>query len=262
MLGENLHEHAVEAPLVVEIDVSGDGPSELLVNPHFFEVTAGSVIRVQWPRQADPDRTCAKFSRSKRKLTIKTVLTRQSRLEVASGSDDPSRICESSGAEMSEDIRRSLSPLVNVPAAQHGLIFELAALAPKDCFLDVGCGPGHVAISACLHHPTITAIGIDVRRDYLREAQENARLAAVEGRVEFLHYDLAALARAPFLTRATVIYMYLMPKAIEVLEPVLLQAIQRGARVVTFFTNSSGHLRTIQHQGEALMGLLRLYCQG
>ena len=43
--------------------------------------------------------------------------------------------------------------------------------APKDCFLDVGCGPGHVAISACLHHPTITAIGIDVRRDYLREAQ-------------------------------------------------------------------------------------------
>ena len=44
---------------------------------------------------------------------------------------------------------------------------------------------------------------------------ENARLAAVEGRVEFLHYDLAALARAPFLTRATVIYMYLMPKVLR-----------------------------------------------
>jgi hypothetical protein len=31
---------AWQAPLVVEIDVSGDGPSELLVNPHFFEAAA------------------------------------------------------------------------------------------------------------------------------------------------------------------------------------------------------------------------------
>ena len=49
---------------------------------------------------------------------------------------DRVRAAELSVTIRSEDIRRSLSPLVNVPAAQHGLIFELAALgALAHCLL-------------------------------------------------------------------------------------------------------------------------------
>lgn len=69
---------------------------------------------------------------------------------------------------------------------------DVAALAPATV-LDVGTGPGALAVEIARRYPAASVIGVDLAPEMLATAEERAREAGVGQRVEFVTADAAAL---------------------------------------------------------------------
>eukprot|EP01100_Stratorugosa_tubuloviscum_P006874 TRINITY_DN290_c3_g1_i1.p1 TRINITY_DN290_c3_g1~~TRINITY_DN290_c3_g1_i1.p1 ORF type:complete len:200 (-),score=100.46 TRINITY_DN290_c3_g1_i1:171-770(-) len=93
---------------------------------------------------------------------------------------------------------------------------ELANISNRDIVLDLGCGDGRVCIIAAEKYGA-RAIGIDIDEQLL----DKGRKIAIEKNLT----HLVELRNASFidesfdLNPATIIYLYLMPKALRNLEP-------------------------------------------
>jgi tRNA1(Val) A37 N6-methylase TrmN6 len=94
-------------------------------------------------------------------------------------------------------------------------VFLAAAIEvhDEDTVLDIGAGVG--AASLCLAHrnPTIKVTGLEVMRDYVRMASENANLNNMRHQVEFLLGDL--LSPPPRLAAGTFAHVMTNPPYIE-----------------------------------------------
>ncbi len=70
---------------------------------------------------------------------------------------------------------------------------EIAAMQPSGSALDVGCGPGHVAVRLGQIAPGLTITGVDIDPAMVERATSRARKARVADRVRFEIGDAGAL---------------------------------------------------------------------
>lgn len=84
-----------------------------------------------------------------------------------------------------------VTPACLIPRSDTELLVEYAVehIKPRARFLDICTGSGCVAISTLKNTKDTTCVAIDLSKDALRVAEENARAQNVEGRVAFLHAD-------------------------------------------------------------------------
>jgi len=145
-------------------------------------------------------------------------------------------------------------PLINSPALVVESACKLAKVHPNDLVCDVGCGLG----GFCIHAASLgaRAVGLDIREDYLESARRSAEDAGLGGRCsfqvcDFTHPDF----RIP--EGASVVFMYLLPWALELLRPCVYGAMEQlqGCRVVTFQFHPTGWLP----QEVAMFGALKLF---
>ncbi len=93
-----------------------------------------------------------------------------------------------------EVYRVSPACLVPRPDTEH-LVEELIRRLPKGAvFADLCTGSGCIAISTLAHRPDCRAVAVDLSKDALALARENASLNGVADRVEFRHADVLASA--------------------------------------------------------------------
>ncbi|HAR63667.1 MAG: SAM-dependent methyltransferase [Candidatus Margulisiibacteriota bacterium] len=107
-------------------------------------------------------------------------------------------------------------------------MLNIANIGSTDILYDLGCGDGRIVVTAAKQYGT-KGIGVDIDSDRIKECHQNAALAKVEDRVEFLQQDL-------FLTdfsKATVLTMYLLPSVNLKLRPKILSTLKPGTRVVS-----------------------------
>lgn len=64
-------------------------------------------------------------------------------------------------------------------------IERLLELGARGRVLDVGCGPGHVALLLVARRPDLELVGVDLSRHMLRIAEEHRAVSAHAGRVRF-----------------------------------------------------------------------------
>jgi SAM-dependent methyltransferase len=107
-------------------------------------------------------------------------------------------------------------------------MLKLANVQPGDIVYDLGCGDGRVVIAAAQRFGA-RGVGIDIDPQRIKEAQENARKAGVQGRVQFRNEDLF---EADFRD-ATVVMLYLYPWVNLKLRPKLWSDLKPGTRVVS-----------------------------
>jgi SAM-dependent methyltransferase len=106
---------------------------------------------------------------------------------------------------------------------------RLAELTPADHLFDLGCGDGRVVVRAAkLFQARATGFDIDPTR--IREARDRAQRLGVSHLVSIRRQDLLAI---PDLHRATVVYLFLPPRAIIRLRPLLRRNCRAGTRVVS-----------------------------
>jgi SAM-dependent methyltransferase len=117
------------------------------------------------------------------------------------------------------------------PSPEHVVaeIVRVARLVPGDVLYDLGCGDGRIVIAA-VRKPGVRGVCVDIDPQRIAESRENARVAGVSERIEFLTQDLFRTD----IGQATVVTLFLWPKINLKLRPKLLSELKPGTRVVSY----------------------------
>lgn len=132
-------------------------------------------------------------------------------------------------------------------------------LSPNDCVVDIGCGDGRCLLQWATHYsatlpisssnkeafadgsfPTVHFIGIDIDAKRIQHAKQSWQQAVEKGdidariNVEF-HCQNALEAFDIFGTQATVIFLYLIPRGLRKIKP-LLRQINHPVQVITYMS--------------------------
>jgi len=126
-----------------------------------------------------------------------------------------------------QEAKRLDVPYVPTPPPVVDAMLAMAKVAASDVVYDLGCGDGRIPIAAAQKYGA-RGIGIDLDPVRIAEANENAKLAGVTGKVTFLNQDLFTSD----FSDATVVTLYLLPSINEKLIPQL-KALKPGTRIVS-----------------------------
>ncbi len=126
------------------------------------------------------------------------------------------------------DARLPNVPYVPTPESVVDKMLEMARVGRDDVVYDLGCGDGRIVITAAKRHGA-RGVGIDLDATRISEANDNARMAGVAERVNFIQGDLF---QADF-SEATVVTLYLLPEVNLALRPQLWRQLRVGTRVVS-----------------------------
>lgn len=120
-----------------------------------------------------------------------------------------------------------VAPYVVTPKGDVEAMLALADVGPGDYLIDLGSGDGRIVIGAGLRGAA--GHGVELDRDLVDRARQNARAAEVDDRVTFLQQDIFEAD----ISQATVITAYLMPEVNLRLRPRLLSELTPGTRVLS-----------------------------
>src|SRR4026208_698672 len=120
--------------------------------------------------------------------------------------------------------------VIFVPTPQEVVedMLRLANVQKGDVLYDLGSGDGRIALTAA-PKSGLTATGIDIDPERIREATANAKKAGVTNLVQFRQENLFT---ADFKD-ATVITLYLLPDLNVKLRPKLWNELKPGTRIVS-----------------------------
>ena len=114
-------------------------------------------------------------------------------------------------------------------------LLELAEVGPQDIVYDLGSGDGRIPITAAKEFGA-RGVGIEIDPALVTEAQEKAREAGVEDKVDFKLGNMYAAD----ITSATVVTLFLHPGPNLKLREKLRSDLQAGARVVSYVWDMGG----------------------
>jgi SAM-dependent methyltransferase len=117
-------------------------------------------------------------------------------------------------------------PYVQTPMEIVERMLRMAEVAKGDHVIDLGSGDGRIVVEAAKRGAT--GLGVDLDKDLVKLATDNARLAGVADRAQFKAMDLFDADLSP----ASVVTLYLLPDFNAKLLPRLL-ALKPGTRIVS-----------------------------
>jgi cyclopropane fatty-acyl-phospholipid synthase-like methyltransferase len=107
-------------------------------------------------------------------------------------------------------------------------MLQLANVTQDDVVYDLGSGDGRILITAAKTYGA-RGIGYDIDPERVKDANENAKKAGVDGRVKFIQGDLFEAD----LKEATVVTLYLLQSLNMKLRPKLFAELKPGTRIVS-----------------------------
>ncbi len=118
-------------------------------------------------------------------------------------------------------------PFVPTPPAVVAEMLEMADVSVRDSVYDLGSGDGRIVVTAASRYGA-AGLGVELDSSLVAEARQRAAESGVDDRVRMVRGDLFEVDLSP----ATVVTLYLLPRTMEKLEPVLFRQLRPGARVV------------------------------
>jgi SAM-dependent methyltransferase len=115
------------------------------------------------------------------------------------------------------------------PDSRVEAMLELAGVTDKDVVYDLGSGDGRIVIAAAKKYGA-RGVGIEINPELVRLSEQKAREAQVSDRVRF---DLEDFWHAD-ISDASVVTMYLFEETNEMLKPILIEQLDRDARILTY----------------------------
>ncbi|MGH8773374.1 MAG: SAM-dependent methyltransferase [Burkholderiales bacterium] len=120
-------------------------------------------------------------------------------------------------------------PFVATPVLVVDAMLEMAKVGPDDVVYDLGSGDGRIVITAAKKFGA-RGVGVDIDRELVARARQNAEAAGVSDRVEFIEGNLFNMD----LKDATVVTLYLLQDVNLRLRPKLLRELKPGTRIVSY----------------------------
>ena len=106
-------------------------------------------------------------------------------------------------------------------------IIDLADLNATSVLFDLGCGDGRICLEASKSFQC-RSVGCEIEEKLITAFQKSVADAHLEDKVTIVHGDLLELD----LSQATVIVLYLLPEAVELIKPKLIDCLLRGVTVI------------------------------
>ena len=121
-----------------------------------------------------------------------------------------------------------MAPFVPTPHEIVDRMLEIADIKDGDILYDLGSGDGRIVLAAAGKY-RVRAIGFEIDPRLVSESRQAIREAGLDGVAEIREQDIRDVDFAP----ATVVTMYLYPRANLRLRPTLLRQLRAGARVIS-----------------------------
>ena len=106
-------------------------------------------------------------------------------------------------------------------------IIKLAETDKNSYLFDLGCGDGRICIQASKMYGC-RSLGCEIEDNLIEKFKLSCEHYHLEDKVKIVHGDLLNLD----FSDATIITIYLLPEAIEILKPKLIEALKRGCVIV------------------------------
>lgn len=123
---------------------------------------------------------------------------------------------------------RSLAPYVPTPLKVVERMLQLAGVEKTDTVYDLGSGDGRIVITAAEKFGA-KAVGVELDRTLVRSTEDRIRELKMEDRAQILHANIFDVD----LSQASVVTMYLMTSANQIVKPKLESSLKPGTRVVS-----------------------------
>ncbi|KAJ1443331.1 hypothetical protein B484DRAFT_441709 [Ochromonadaceae sp. CCMP2298] len=125
------------------------------------------------------------------------------------------------------------------PAGEEVLCWamQMLDLTPADLLYDLGCGDARFLVKACTE-VGLRGVGVEYDASVLGRARLLLAGASqdTQSRVSLLHANVLDVDLSP----ATAMFIYLVPEGIKMLRGALLEALERGVRIVTYVFSIPG----------------------
>jgi hypothetical protein len=121
------------------------------------------------------------------------------------------------------------APYVPTPTSIVDRLLTLAKISPSDYVIDLGSGDGRLVITAVAKYKARGGMGVEIDRDLVKLATDQAAKAGVGDRVKFVAGDLFDAD----VEQATVVTLYLLPSMMGRVEEKLRKELNPGTRVVS-----------------------------
>jgi protein-L-isoaspartate O-methyltransferase len=131
-------------------------------------------------------------------------------------------------AAIAQPTAPNAGPYVPTPHAIADRMLALAGIGPDDYLVDLGSGDGRLVMGAVAKYGARGAMGVEIKDDLVRDAQERAKQAGLGDRVKFVAGDLFKQD----IRQATVVTAYLIPHIMGEVEAKLGRELEPGTRVV------------------------------
>jgi SAM-dependent methyltransferase len=172
-------------------------------------------------------------------------------MDFDSGGSNPGPIVH---AEEQDRSSMYIAPFVPTPHEVVERMLELAEISANDLVYDLGSGDGRIVIAAARKYGA-KAVGFEIDPVLVTHSRRNIKEAGLEHLAEIQEQDIRTVDLSP----ASVVTMYLYPRANFRLRAAITRQLKPGARVVSLdfgmgdwqpdrterMTDSSGFLRTI-----------------
>jgi len=116
---------------------------------------------------------------------------------------------------------------------------RLVCLDSRDTLYDVGCGDGRVLIQLASTSKCRSFVGIEIDEDRANEAKINVALAVRKGEVPAgckIEIRCVNALEVTDYSNATVIFLYLIPRGLRLIKPLLLDASVKAGRTIRVAT--------------------------
>jgi ubiquinone/menaquinone biosynthesis C-methylase UbiE len=124
--------------------------------------------------------------------------------------------------------KESLAPYIPSPEVVVEKMLEAGRVKPGEMVYDLGSGDGRIVIMAAQKFRA-RAVGIELRADLCKMAEEHVKALGLQDRVKFIHANMMKVDLSP----ADVVTLYLLTSSNERIRPNLEKYLKPGARVVS-----------------------------
>jgi hypothetical protein len=114
-----------------------------------------------------------------------------------------------------------IAPFVPAPYSVIQEAFSFADLSSDDVLVDLGCGDGRILVAALNHLPLKLCIGVELDPVLVSHMSESHQQLIEKGELKILCKDMFTIDHSLDLNGSTIIILYLLPRGLELLKPIL-----------------------------------------
>jgi protein-L-isoaspartate O-methyltransferase len=126
-------------------------------------------------------------------------------------------------------------PFITTPPEVVERMLQIAQVRPDDVVIDLGSGDGRIVIAAAQKFGA-RGVGIELDAALVARSRDNARLAQVTDKVNFVQGDVLVAD----ISRASVVTVYLLPALMVKLQPRFIGELAPGTRIVSHAFTMTG----------------------